>query len=104
MKEKPLSNECSSGDSQCGPPGEYLWFRMQNLILSSVTSLLTLEQHCYNQSDLKNKFIIFVKFRLIISVCCLYISVHSSIVSSYFRDYSWLRLGLGVGKWSRLHF
>ncbi len=28
-----------------------------------------------NQSDLKNKFIMFVKFRLIISVCCLYISV-----------------------------
>ncbi len=28
-----------------------------------------------NQSDLKNKFIIFVKFRLIIRVCCLYISV-----------------------------
>ncbi len=28
-----------------------------------------------NQSDLKNKFIIFVKFRLTISGCCLYISV-----------------------------
>ncbi len=28
-----------------------------------------------NQSDLKNEFIIFVKFRLTISVCCLYISV-----------------------------
>ncbi len=28
-----------------------------------------------NQSDLKNKFIIFLKFRLTISVCCLYISV-----------------------------
>ncbi len=28
-----------------------------------------------NQSDLMNKFIIFVKFRLTISVCCLYISV-----------------------------
>ncbi len=28
-----------------------------------------------NQLDLKNKFIIFVKFRLIISVWCLYISV-----------------------------
>ncbi len=25
-------------------------------------------------------------------------------VSSDLRDYSWLRLGLGVGKWSRLHF
>ncbi len=29
---------------------------------------------------------------------------HSSIISYDFRDYSWLRLGLGVGKWSRLHF
>ncbi len=28
-----------------------------------------------NQSDFKNNFIVFVKFRLIISVCCLYISV-----------------------------
>ncbi len=27
---------------------------------------------------------------------------HSSVISSDFRDYSWLRLGLGVGKWSRL--
>ncbi len=25
-------------------------------------------------------------------------------VSSDLRDYSWLRLGLGVGKWSRLNF
>ncbi len=29
---------------------------------------------------------------------------HSSIISSDFRYYSWLMLGLGVGKWSRLHF
>ncbi len=29
---------------------------------------------------------------------------HSSIISSDFRDYSWLRLGLGVGKCSRLDF
>ncbi len=29
---------------------------------------------------------------------------HSSIISPDFRDYSWLRLGVGVGKWSRLHF
>ncbi len=28
---------------------------------------------------------------------------HSSIISSDFRDYSWLRLGLGVGIWSRLN-
>ncbi len=28
-----------------------------------------------NQSDLKNQFIVFVKFRLTISVWCLYISV-----------------------------
>jgi len=28
---------------------------------------------------------------------------HSSIISSGFRDYSCLRLGLGVGKWSRLN-
>ncbi len=41
-----------------------------------------------NQSDLKNKFIIFVKFRLIISVSCL---CHSSIMSSDFKDYSWIR-------------
>ncbi len=33
-----------------------------------------------NQSDFKNKLIIFVKFRLIIRVCCLYISViHLSV-------------------------
>ncbi len=29
---------------------------------------------------------------------------HSSIISSDFRDYSWVRLGLGVGKLSRLNF
>ncbi len=29
---------------------------------------------------------------------------HSSIISSDFGDYSYLRLGLGVGKWSILHF
>ncbi len=29
---------------------------------------------------------------------------HSSVISSDFRIYSWVRLGLGVGKWSRLHF
>ncbi len=29
---------------------------------------------------------------------------HSSIISYDFMDYSWLRLGLGVGKWSRLYF
>ncbi len=40
-----------------------------------------------NQSYLKNTFIIFVKFRLTISVWCLYIS-HSSIISSDFIDYS----------------
>ncbi len=29
---------------------------------------------------------------------------HSSIISSDLRDYLWLRLGLGVGKWSRFNF
>ncbi len=55
-----------------------------------------------NQSDLKNQFIVYVKFMLTISVWCLYIS--ASIISSEFRDYSWLRLGLGVGIWSRQNF
>ncbi len=31
-----------------------------------------------------------------------YNQCHSSIITSDFRDYSWVRLGLGVGKWSRL--
>ncbi len=56
-----------------------------------------------NQSDLKHKFIIFVKCRLTISVCCFYIRV-IHLISSDFRDYSWVRLGLGVGKWSRYNF
>ncbi len=34
-----------------------------------------------NQSDLKNKFIMFVNIRLTISVCCLYISVIDLSVS-----------------------
>ncbi len=55
-----------------------------------------------NQSDFKNQFIIFVKFRITISVWCLYISViHLSVP---IRDYSWVRLGLGVGIWLRLYF
>ncbi len=47
-----------------------------------------------NQSDLKNQFRVFV----LVHQC------HSSIISSEFRDYSWLRLGLGVEIWSRLNF
>ncbi len=57
-----------------------------------------------NQSYLKNKFIIFVKFRFTISVCFLYISVIHLSFPLIFRDYSWLRLGLSVGKWSILFF
>ncbi len=44
-------------------------------------SLLTLEQHCIKQLDYN-----FCEVRLTISVCCLYISVNSSIISSDFRD------------------
>ncbi len=29
---------------------------------------------------------------------------HLSIISSDFMDYAWLRLGVGVGIWSRLNF
>ncbi len=50
------------------------WFYQVRHVPGS-TSLLTLNNIVINQSDLKNKFIIFVKFRLTISVCGLYISV-----------------------------
>ncbi len=48
----------------------------------------------------------FFKFRLTISVYCLTLCLlcHSSIISSNFWDYSWVRLGLGVEKWSRFNF
>ncbi len=51
-----------------------------------------------NQSDLKNKA--YNHCLVLVHLC------HSSIIFSDFRDFSWLRLGLGVGvgKWSRLHF
>ncbi len=68
----------------------------QNLILPSATC--SWKNIVINQSDLKNKFIIFVKCRLTMLVQ----QCHSSMISYDFRDYSWL--GLGVGKWSRLHF
>ncbi len=45
----------------------------QNLILPSATC--SWNNIVINQSDLKNTFMIFVKFRLTISVWCLYISV-----------------------------
>ncbi len=73
----------------------------QNLFLPSADMFRPWNNIVINQSYLKNKFIIFVKFRLKISVCCL---CHSSIISSDFRDCSWLSLGLAVGKLSRLHF
>ncbi len=40
------------------------------------------------QSDLKNQFIVFVKFRLYNQCLVLVHQYHSSIISSDFRDYS----------------
>ncbi len=45
-----------------------------------------------------------VKFRAYNQCLLLVHQCYSSIISSDFRDYSWVRLGLGVGKLSRLHF
>ncbi len=59
-----------------------IWFYQVRDVPVS-TSLLTLEQHCDNQSDLKNQFIVFVKFRLTISVWCLYI--HVSFIYHFLR-------------------
>ncbi len=72
---------------------------MQSLLLPSVTcSWINIVM---NQSDLKNKFIIFVKCRRIISVWCLYISV---MHLSFPLILGVTHHGLGVGKWSRLLF
>ncbi len=79
----------------------------QNLILPSATCSWVYifvepwNNIVINQPDLKNKFIIFVAY----NQCLLLVhQCHSSIISSDFRDYSWLRLGLDVGKWSRFNF
>ncbi len=65
---------------------------------------------CIGDEDLSSKrintfiTIIWTQSCLLLSddVCLKEIAT-TSIISSDFRDYSWLRLGLGLGKWSRLN-
>ncbi len=53
----------------------------------------------FNQSDLTNQFTVFVKFYTYNQCLVLVNQCHSFIISSGFRDYSWLRLGIGVWIW-----
>ncbi len=69
------------------------WFYQVRHVPGS-TSLLTLEQTLWlTNQNLKNQFIVFVKFRLTISVWCLYISVIHLSFPLILGIYSWLRLG-----------